>query len=115
MIKFKVKESDIKKGYRNIISISYCDAQYLLHYIEADFYTAGVYGWKSDIYKINNSTVISTGYAPINGVRNYNLTKKYEEKARKIVYDYSIPYETQKKRVNKLLEKYVKEILEKEV
>lgn len=115
MVKIKVTEREIKGGYRNIITIDYFDAHYLLRYQDADFYTCGAYGWKSDIYKINNNTIISTGYSPVNGIRNYDLTRKYDEKARKIVYNDDLSYEEQKKKVNKLLEKYIKEILESEV
>lgn len=113
MKKIRVKESDIKEGWRYIITAGYCDLQYLLYYKNADFYTCGVYGWKADFYKINDSTIISTGYSPIDiGFRNYETTKKYNEKARKIVYDYDMKYETKIKKLDTLLKKYINEILE---
>lgn len=112
MIKAKVTEKQIKEGYRNIITISYCEAQNLLRYKNPIFYTSGVYGWKSDIYIINNNTIISTGYAPISGIRDYELVEEYEQKANKINHNYNIEYEKQQELVNKLLDEFIKKILE---
>lgn len=111
-MKIRVKEKDIKEGFRNIICVGYCDIQYLLHYKEADFCTAGTYGWKADFYKVNDNTIISTGYAPIGTIRNYKINKKYDEKARKIVLNYDMKYETKVKKLNKMIEKYVNEMME---
>ena len=38
--------------------------QYALKCLEPNFYTAGVYGWNSDVYVIGYDTVIVTGYRP---------------------------------------------------
>lgn len=35
-----------------------------LKWREPNFYTAGVYGWNSDVYVIDHETVIVTGYRP---------------------------------------------------
>ena len=112
MKKINVKEREIKEGWANIICVGYCDLQYLLKYRNADFYTCGTYGWKADIYKINNSTVIVTGYAPFGNIRNYDLVKKYEDKARKIAL--SGDYEKEPKKLERLLQKFIDEILEEE-
>jgi len=114
MKKIKVKESDIKDGWTNIICVGYCDLQYLLRFREPDFYTCGVYGWKADIYKIDYNTVIVTGYAPFGNIRNYDIVKKYEKKAEKIAYSrYSSEWEKQPKKLEKLLKQFIDEILEK--
>ena len=97
-MKVKVSKKEIKENFRNIITIGYCEAQFLLRYKEADYYSAGVYGWSCDYYKINNNTIISTGYAPVDAIRNYKLVKKYEEKARKIACDYSRTWEQNEKK-----------------
>ena len=109
-MKIRVTEKQIKEGFKNIICVGYCDLQYLLYYKEPEFNTSGVYGWKADFYKINNNTIISTGYAPIGTIRNYRLNKKYDEK----VLDYDMEYEKKKNKLEKLLEKYVKEIMKVE-
>lgn len=109
-MKVKVKESDLKNSYCKIISIGYCGAQYLLRYVEPYYYTCGVYGWKSDNYVVNG-VLISTGYAPINGLRNYELVKKYEAKAEKINLSSTLEWEEKKKKTNKLLEKLINEFM----
>ena len=114
MSKIKVTEKQMKEGFKNIITIGYCEASNLLYFKNPDFYTCGVNGWKSDIYKINYNTIISTGYTPINGKRNYKLVKEYENKASKIAYNYNLSYEQKQKKIDKLIEKFVNEILEKE-
>ena len=110
-MKIRVTDKQIKEGFKNIICVGYCELQYLLYYKIADFNTCGIYGWKADFYKINNNTIISTGYAPIGNIRNYNLNKKYENKARKIVLDYDLQYEQKTKKLDNLLKKYIDEIL----
>ena len=54
--------------YRNVIKVGYCDMQDALKWREPNFYTAGVYGWNSDVYVIDYDTVIVTGYRPFGNV-----------------------------------------------
>lgn len=112
-MKIKVTEKQIKNSYNNIISVGYCDLWYLLSGIDADYYTAGVYGWNSDIFKIDYNTVIVTGYRPFGNLHaSYNgITKKYNEKARKIYNDYDLNYDKKKTKINQLLQKFVNECL----
>ena len=106
-MKVKVTKKQIKENYHNIICIGYCNAWYLLAYKDADYYSSGIYGWSCDYYKINNNTIISTGYAPIDSkYRDYEITKDYNEKARK-VYNSNIPYKSKKTKINNLLNKYI--------
>ena len=111
-MKIRVTKKQIVEGYKNIIEAGYCDLQYLLKYRDADYNTSGVYGWNADIYKINYNTVIVTGYRPFGNIRKYGLAEKYDEKARKIVSDYNTPWEKQAKKLDKLIEKFVKESIE---
>lgn len=55
-------------AYRNVIKVGYCDMQDALKWREPNFYTAGVYGWNSDVYVIDYDTVIVTGYRPFGNV-----------------------------------------------
>lgn len=109
-MKVKAKESDLKNSYNKIISIGYCEAQFLLRYVDPYYYTCGVYGWKSDNYVLNG-VLISTGYAPVNGLRNYDLVKKYEAKAEKVQFNEKLNWEEKKKKTNKLLEKLVNDFM----
>ena len=75
-------KSDVLRLGRNVYSVGYCQAQYLLNYSRKVGYNAGVYGWNYDIYIVGDDVII-TGYRPFNAEKiNYNLLKEYEEKAR---------------------------------
>ena len=114
MKKLKVSKSDVKGNYY-ILGIGYCNAQHLLDGIDPFGYSAGVYGWACDYYEIKEENiVISTGYSYLeqNIKNNYDITRKYDEKALKIWNDYKKydSYDKRKKAVYKLLIKYIKEI-----
>ena len=108
-MKIKATKKQVKNYYNNIYSIGYCDAQYLLEGVYPFAYSAGQYGWSCDYYEIEN-VCISTGYAPIGETINYDLVRKYDNKAKAILNDYSIDYQKRKKKVNKLLIKFINQI-----
>lgn len=113
-MKVKVTEKQIKEGFKNIICVGYCELQHLLNCKDPEYYTSGTYGWNANIYKINNNTVIVTGYRPFGKISNWKLVKKYEEKACKIDHDWDIPYKEKTKKLEKLLQKFIDEILKTE-
>ena len=83
MNKIKATKTEMKQNYK-ILSVGYCDMQYLLNYHNPIAYSSGSYGWSCDYYEINN-IIISTGYSPINSknmLHNYELIREYEQKAR---------------------------------
>lgn len=108
-MKYKTTTKAIRSCYENnnILSIGYCDAWHLLHFRDANAYTSGVYGWNFDVYNVDG-VAICTGYRGMPG-RNPKNLKKYEEKARSIIADYSKTYEQQKKAVEKLLLQFIKQ------
>lgn len=112
MAKIKTTAKAIRNAYPNIITIGYCDLQYLLGYFSPAYYTCGVYGWNCDIYIIDSETVIATGYRPVNGkYHNYEIVKKYNDKAKSEIYgNWDEDYDTKKDKANKLLSDFVKEI-----
>ena len=55
-------------AFENVIKVGYCDMQDALKWCEPNFFTAGVYGWNSDVYVIDCSTVIVTGLRPFGNV-----------------------------------------------
>lgn len=109
--KIKVTQKEIKNGWENVIRIGYCEAQYLLRFKTPKFYSCGAYGWKCDYYIVDNNTIISTGYAPVGNITNYELTKNYEQKARKILENNSLSYDEKEIQVNKLLNEFITKIL----
>lgn len=103
---------EITNRFNYVYSVGYCDLQYLLRYQNKVGSNSGVYGWNYNIYGLdNNQIAICTGYRGMPGERiDSDIIKKYEEKAKKITYDYSLKWEDQKKKINKLLEKFIAEI-----
>lgn len=112
-MKTQTTKKAIMGAYRNVIKVGYCDMQDALKWREPSFYTAGVYGWNSDVYVIDYDTVIVTGYRPFGNVElpredidmlnkcaksitrylNYDLAKIYlknnlDELVRGIEYDF---------------------------
>lgn len=111
-MKIKTTKKEIMNSYNDIISIGYCDAQFLLRGVDPIAYTAGVYGWNADIYNVNGVAIV-TGYRPFGTIHaSYNgIVKKYDTKAREISNSFGIDYITQKTKINKLLNKFIKEAL----
>ena len=67
-MKTQTTKKAIMSAYRNVIKVGYCDMQDALKWREPNFYTAGVYGWNSDVYVLDYDTVIVTGYRPFGNV-----------------------------------------------
>lgn len=67
-MKTKTTKRAIMHAYENVIKVDYCDLQDALKWREPDFYTAGVYGWNSDVYVIDHGTVIVTGHRPFGNI-----------------------------------------------
>lgn len=88
-MKMKISEKELKKNFKNIYCVGYCELK-MLEFIEADYYITGVYGWNADAYKIDNNTLLVTGYrifgkrVPKEVVNNYN--EMFEELKEKYHY-----------------------------
>lgn len=111
MTKYKATRKEMKKSYDKIICVNYCGLQNLLRFQEPFAYSSRVEGWACDYYDVDG-VLISTGYAPIDNRRTkstYEICKKYDEAARKILCECS-SYEEKKERVNNLLMEYIKEV-----
>ena len=110
-MKCRVTKKEIRNSFQNIISIGYCDAQFLLQYRSPFAYSAGTYGWACDYYDLG-TTCISTGYSPLNGLKpDYDLLRRFEENAQRIVCG-DLDYETKKARVDELLYQFVDAVLD---
>ena len=73
-------------------AVGYAELQYLFKFENSVAYTAGIYGWNSDIYLLRGNTYISTGYRPC-GYRLkdgwiYKALDRYAEKRISEVKDY---------------------------
>jgi len=105
-MKLKATKTAIKQGFNIILSIGYCDIQYLTKYKNPFAYSCGSDGWHCDYYEIDD-VCLSSGYSPIGKKVDYELMRKYELKAQKIVYDYNLEYKIRVKKVNKLLLEFI--------
>ena len=111
-MKMRISEKELKKSFKNIYSVGYCELK-MLEFMEADYYTAGVYGWNCDVYKIDNNTLLVTGYrtfgkqVPKEVVNIYN--KMFEELKEKYHY-----YKNFKEKLNILLKSLIVSIKEEE-
>lgn len=109
-MKIKTTQKEIKSKFRKIVCVGYCDLQYLLMYESPTYYTTRVEGWASDIY-IFDDIAISTGYAPFGNIKiDYDILRKYDSKARKIIDNWDIEHDTKVKKVNKLIEEFLEEV-----
>ena len=124
MYKIKSTKKEVKEASYRVLSIGYCEAQYLLKGESPVCYCCGNYGWYCDNYdmaKYGYNLTISTGYSPV-GDQNicketlknkYNIIKKYDDKAKKINSSCGDWQETQKK-LQKNLIAFIKEVLKNE-
>lgn len=112
-MKYKAKKSEIMRYY-DCYSIGYCELQNLLRFELPESYTCGVYGWNADIYSINGYAIV-TGYRPFGRSVDYEVVRKYDRKAEKIMYKdkrYKT-WEGKEKAVKKLLKEFMKAITTK--
>ena len=76
-MKAQISKKEVRNTNSRIISIGYCDMQFLLRHHDCNMYSAGIYVWSCDYYIINSDntgmftpyTVISTGYQPLSNSR----------------------------------------------
>lgn len=112
MVKTQITQKAIRNGFKKVIAISYCRAQHLLQYQNAQYYTySNMYGWRTDVYIISDEIAIVTGYAPFGNITpDYDLIKKYDDKAA-AVYSTVSHYEERREIINSYLNEFIKEVL----
>ena len=105
-MKLKATKKQIKRNFNSILSIGYCDAQYLLDCKTPFAYSAGLNGWSCDYYQIGN-ICISTGYSPIGTPVNYELLRELERKAEQIKHDCNLSYSDKEKQLDELIKQFI--------
>lgn len=114
-MKDRIAKKDVKAMYGTIIKVPYCNLQELLTFEDPKYYNCGTYGWNFDVYLIDSDTAIVTGYRPFGNVTPaYEVTRKYEEKAREIKKDWRwvTDYDGVRDRMRNLIAEFVKEVCE---
>ena len=109
-MKLKASKSEIKNGFNTVLSIGYCDCQYLMYYKNPFAYSCGVYGWSCDYYQIGTKC-ISTGYSPIGTKVNYKKLRDLEQKAQKIVHNLEMDHNQKVAEVDLLINELINESL----
>lgn len=64
-MKLKITDRELSRE-RYVFISGYCDLEYLLKYESPIAYACGIYGWRYDVYKVNN-VYITTGYSSPRG------------------------------------------------
>jgi len=108
-MKLKTTNKQIRANFYKVLSIGYCDAQYLLLYKKPFAYTCGNYGWSADFYEIGNFC-ISTGYRPIGEKVDYTLLQELEKQARNIYLDNNLNREEKEMRIDELINKLINSV-----
>lgn len=108
-MKYRTTNKAVKTGYERVYKVDYCNAQTLLKFENPIAYTAGKYGWNSDIYDFG-SIAISTGYRPTGYSVDYETINRYEKQAQQINNDYFKSYGEREHATKKLLAAFIAEI-----
>lgn len=111
-MKMRISEKELKKNFKNIYSVGYCGLK-MLEFMEADFYTAGVCGWNCDAYKIDNNTLIITGYRTFGVQVPTKLIEIYNEMFEELKEKYHY-YKEFKEKLNTLLGCFIVAIKEEQ-
>ena len=119
-MKAQISKKEVRNSNYRIISIGYCDMQFLLRYHDYNLYSAGIYGWSCDYYIINSdntglvtpNVVISTGFQPLNNreTKPDRYLLRLFEKYASLVLDSATEASTEVKQswLNRLLSAFVR-------
>ena len=76
----KLTKNQIKKAFKNIYYLSYCERQDITCQLKEYGYNSGIYGWNYTCYYVNYNTCIITGYR---GLFGEHLTDEKIEEIKK--------------------------------
>ena len=111
-MKFKTTSKELKNKVpsKYLFKIGYCGLQHLLWFEKPIAFNSGVYGWNYDVYCIND-IYITTGYRSMVGQNiPYELAKKYDDKAKEIINQWTGNIDLKKEKLNSLIKEFIKEL-----
>lgn len=109
-MKYRTTQKEVKSFYANTIKVGYCNLQFMLQFATPEAYTARREGWAADIYGFGNTAIV-TGYAPFgNVVPPYELIRKYEQQAEKIIAS-GANYHEKEGKINGLIKQFIQEAI----
>lgn len=107
-MKKQTTEKYIMALKNKIVKVGYCNLQHLLAYVDPDYYTAGVYGWNSDVYLLGNGIVIVTGYRPFGNIDpDYTTLERWDNLAHDVLRDSHITETERRTKIMDLLHSFV--------
>lgn len=115
-MKYKTTKKQVNEGYNSVISVGYCNLQFLLQYHNPEAYTTRSEGWAADIYDLDRygygGVAIVTGYAPFGNNRpEYAKVLQYDNEARAIVQNYDMEYPEKLEAIRKLMQQFISAVL----
>lgn len=111
-MKMRISEKELKKNFKNIYCVGYCELK-MLEFMEADYYTTGVYGWNCDVFKIDNNTLLVTGYRTFGKQVSKEVVNIYNNMFEELKEKYHF-YKNFKEKLNTLLNSLIISIKEEE-
>ena len=114
-MKLQTTKTNIKKNFVTVLTVGYCELEYLLNYCSPFAYSAGSYGWNCNFYQPSTKyggVCIATGYNTerMGGKRvSYELVKEYEQKACEVVNNHS--QINKREALNALIDEFIEKAL----
>ena len=115
-MKLQTTKTNIKNNFGTVLTVGYCEIEYLLNYCSPFAYSVGVYGWLCDYYCPSSKyggVCIATGYNTdrLGGKRvSYELVKEYEQNARELLNDYNTQI-NKREALNTLIDEFIEKAL----
>jgi len=112
-MKKRITKKAARELYPHMISVGYCNLQFLLKGTDPVFYSTRREGWACDYYELPGDLCVSTGYSPIGRKVSYDLCRAYDEKA-EAVFRETYDWDDIKGKLSELLEDFAEDV-EREV
>lgn len=110
-MKVQTTQKNIKNLFgKNVFALGYCFAHCLLRGCEPFAYNSGIYGWNCDYYLIDGNTCICTGYRPHGTRVDYETMKKYDERAKEVYNNYTVPYDERMEKIAHIRAEWIEEL-----
>ena len=108
-MKIRTTRKEVLQSFDKVYSLRFETGYKISRFINPDYYTCGVYGWNSDICKVNYSLALVYGYRPFG--KEYPREKQQEllKKLDKLESRYDkgiIKYDTMKRKGKEIIEEF---------
>lgn len=104
--------NEIRRQYKTVIQLGYCDIYELTRQLKKIGYNAGVYGWNYDAFELDWDTCIITGYRTFSKgtIRlSSEFIQNIENKTKKIIDDNYSNYDEQLEQIDLLKNEFLRE------